>query len=137
MQALPMIPCSFAGLPWPRPFPLCVRETRPGENIMIGQVQIGRIHRELTNELQQTCETVQQPLQREKRRNVISTAVQLMAELGKRTCPGLTSLQSQNERRKKPLQTLYDTDVFLTLTTVQDSCSFGSKIAELKMSSRS
>lgn len=29
------------------------------------------------------------------------------------------------------------TDMFLTLTTVQDSCSFGSKIAELKMSSRS
>lgn len=74
MQALPMIPGGFVGLPWPRSLPLCVRETRPGENIMIGQVQIGWIHRELTNELQQTRETVQQPLQREKRSNVISTA---------------------------------------------------------------
>lgn len=65
VQVLPMIDGGFARLPRPGPLPLCVCETGPGEDVVIGQVQIGRVHRELTDQLQQAGETVQQPLQRE------------------------------------------------------------------------
>lgn len=137
MQALSMFPGGFAGLPWPSPLPLCVRETRPREDVMIGQVKISRIHRELANELQQTRETVQQPLKRDKRRNVISTAVQLRrVKLTKKISWTHFTLKPKGKKIKS-LCKCYMRQMLLTLTTVQDSCSFGSKIAELKMSSRS
>lgn len=66
VQVLAMIHGGFARLPGPRPLPLCVRETGPGEDVVIRQVQIGRVHSKLTDQLQKTRKTVQQPLQRKK-----------------------------------------------------------------------
>lgn len=71
VQAFPMLPSALAGLPGPRPLALCVCEARPGEDVMVGQVQISRVHRKLADQLQQTGQAVQQPLSERKRNRKI------------------------------------------------------------------
>lgn len=61
-----MLHRRLAGLPWPRPLALAVGQAGPGEDIVIGQVQVCRVHRKLADELEQTSKAVQQPLQDDK-----------------------------------------------------------------------
>lgn len=67
VQALPVLHRRLAGLPWPRPLALAVGQAGPGEDVVVGQVQVGRVHRKLADELQQTGQAVQQPLEEDKR----------------------------------------------------------------------
>ena len=62
MQPLAVVPGCLAGLAGPGPLALAVGEARPGEHVVIGQVQVGRVHRKLADELEQACQAVQQPL---------------------------------------------------------------------------
>lgn len=66
VQALPVLHRRLAGLPRPRPLALTVGQAGPGEDVVVGQVQVGRVHRKLADELQQTGQAVQQPLQGDK-----------------------------------------------------------------------
>lgn len=53
---------GLARLPGPGPLALAVGEAGPGEDVVVGQVQVSRVHGKLANELQQASQTVQQPL---------------------------------------------------------------------------
>lgn len=53
VQTLSMFHSGFARLAGPSPFALTVCEARPGEDIMVGQVQICRVHSKLADQLQQ------------------------------------------------------------------------------------
>lgn len=64
VQAFPVIDRGLAGFAGPRPFSLAVGEAGPGEDVVVGQVQVCGVHRELADELQQAGQAVQQPLQR-------------------------------------------------------------------------
>lgn len=58
-----MLHRGLAGLPLPRTLALAVGEAGPGEDVVIRQVQICRVHRKLADELQQASQAVKQPLQ--------------------------------------------------------------------------
>lgn len=64
VQAFPVLYGGLAGFARPRPFALALGEARPGEDVVIGQVQVCRVHRKLADQLQQAGQAVQQPLQR-------------------------------------------------------------------------
>lgn len=64
VQHFPVLDRGLTGLARPRSFALAVSEARPGEDIMVGQVQVCWVHCELTDELQQAGQAVEQPLQR-------------------------------------------------------------------------
>lgn len=67
MQALAVVAGGLAGLARPGPFALAVGEARPGEDVVVGQVQVGRVHRKLADELKQASQAVQQPLEERER----------------------------------------------------------------------
>lgn len=64
VQALPVLHRRLAGLARPRPLALTVGETGPGEDVVVGQVQVCRVHCKLADELQQAGQAVEQPLRR-------------------------------------------------------------------------
>lgn len=49
VQAFPVLSGTLAGLPWPRPLALRVREAGPGKDVMVGQIQISRVHCKLAD----------------------------------------------------------------------------------------
>ena len=62
MQALDVVSGSLAGFAGPGALALRVAQARPGEHVVVGQVQVRGVHRKLADELQQAGQTVQQPL---------------------------------------------------------------------------
>lgn len=73
VQALPVLYRGLAGFARPRPFALAVSEAGPGEDVVVGQVQVCGVHRELADQLQQAGQAVQQPLQRRQMENKVKT----------------------------------------------------------------
>lgn len=63
VQAFPVFHGRLAGFAGPRSFTLAVGEAGPGEDVMVGQVQVCRVHRKLADQLQQAGQAVEQPLQ--------------------------------------------------------------------------
>lgn len=63
VQTLPVLHGGFARLARPSPFALAVCEAGPGEDIVVGQVQIRRVHCKLADQLQEAGQAVQLPLQ--------------------------------------------------------------------------
>lgn len=64
VEAFPVLHRGLAGLARPRPFALAVGQAGPGEDVVVGQVQVRGVHRELADQLQQAGQAVEQPLQR-------------------------------------------------------------------------
>lgn len=64
VQAFPVLHGGLAGLARPSPFALAVGEAGPGEDVVVGQVQVCGVHRKLADQLQQAGQAVEQPLQR-------------------------------------------------------------------------
>lgn len=65
VQAFSMLHCRLAGLPRPRPLALTVSQAGPGEDVVVGQIQVSWVHCKLADEFQQTGQAIQQPLQDE------------------------------------------------------------------------
>lgn len=64
MQPLPVIYSRLAGFARPRSFPLAVGEAGPGEDVVVGQVQVCGVHGKLADQFEQAGQAVEQPLQR-------------------------------------------------------------------------
>lgn len=62
VEALPVLHRGLAGLSLPGPLPLSLSQAGPGEDVVVGQVQVRRVHRKLADELEQAGQAVQQPL---------------------------------------------------------------------------
>ena len=112
VQAFSVLHGGLAGFSWPRTLALAVGQAGPGKDVVVGQVQVRWVHRELADELQQAGQAVQQPLRRR------HMTVRLRSEMDKckRRCLKWC---------RKPL---------VSLTTVHDSWSLGSRMPELKIS---
>jgi len=67
VQAFAVLHGGLAGFARPRPLALAVGEAGPGEDVVVGQVQVRGVHGELADQLQQAGQAVQQPLRREER----------------------------------------------------------------------
>lgn len=63
MQAFPVLHGGLAGFARPRPLSLAVGEAGPGEDVVVGQVQVCGVHPKLADQLQQAGQAVEQPLQ--------------------------------------------------------------------------
>lgn len=63
VQAFPVLHSGLARLARPGPFALAVGEAGPGEDVVVGQVQVCRVHSKLADQLQQAGQAVEQPLQ--------------------------------------------------------------------------
>lgn len=108
VQAFPVLHGGFAGFAGPRSLPLAVGEPGPGEDVVVGQVQVCGVHGELADELQQAGQAVEQPLQ------------------------ARTHTHTHGQKPVRP-RGMCPTDP-PGLTTVQDSWSSGSRMPELKIS---
>lgn len=62
VQPFPMIHRGFARLARPRPFALAFGEAGPGENVVVGEIQVCGVHGKLADQLQQAGQAVQLPL---------------------------------------------------------------------------